>query len=236
MNKFAIGLGALLLAAPSVMAQAEAPKTEKAPKAAKAGARREKGTAHVRVLHALVDAPAADIYLDDKKVAENIAFKTISDYLQIDSGKTNVKITANGKTDALLTGSFTATKDAHVTVAAYGTTGKAMILSQNDNTGKADEKKARVRVFHLVPDGPAVDVTTPSTRAKSGASNVLKQLAYGKSATKLMAPGKLTLQLRADGKVLKEATDVTLEAGKRYAIFAVGKPDAIELIVKPAGK
>jgi hypothetical protein len=36
--------------------------------------------------------------------------------------------------------------------------------------------------------------------------------------------------------VLKEATDVTLEAGKRYAIFAVGKPDAIELIVKPAGK
>ena len=235
MNKFIVGLGALLLAAPSAMAQAEVG-TAKVAKPARTATKRVKGTAHVRILHALVDAPAADIYLDDKKVAENIAFKTISDYLQIDSGKTNVKITPNGKTDALLTGSFTATKDAHLTVAAYGTTGKAMILSQNDNTGKTDEKKARLRAFHLVADAPTASLTTPSTRAKSGASNVIKTLQYGKSATKLMAPGKITLQLRADGKVLKEATDVTLEAGKRYAVFAVGKPDAIELIVKPAGK
>lgn len=239
MKKFIVGLGALALIAPLALAQPEAGKETK-DKPAKtdkpAAAKREKGAAHLRILHAVADAPAADVFLDGKKVADAIAFKTISDYLPIDSGKTTVKLTPTGKTDTLFEDSFTATRDGYYTVAVYGMAAKPIMINQNDNTGKTDEKKARLRVFHLVEGAPALDITTPSTRAKDGATNIIKKLELGKDATKLVAPGKMTLQVRADGKLLKEMPDVTLEAGKRYAIFVVGKSDAIELLVKPMGK
>ncbi len=241
MKNLVVALGAFALMAPLVLApmasaQPAAGKEKKEKAAKPAAAKKEKGVAHARILHAVPDAPAADVWLDGKKVAENVAFKTISDYLQIDSGKTAVKLTSAGKTDTLFEGSFTASRDGYYTVAVAGMAAKMMLINQNDNTGKTAEKKARIRVFHLVPGAPAVDITTPSTRAKDGATNVIKKLEFGKDATKLVAPGKMTLQVRADGKVLKEMADVTLEAGKRYAIFAVGKPDSLELLVKPAGQ
>ncbi len=236
MKKFIVVCGALALLAPLALAAPEVgtEKMEKPAKVAKpAAARAAKGVAHLRILHAIADAPAADVFLDGKKVADNVTFKTISDYLPIDSGKTTVKLTPTGKTDTLFEDSFTATRDGYYTVAVYGMAAKPMMANQNDNTGKSDEKKARIRVFHLVEGAPAVNITTPSTRAKDGATDVIKKLEVGKDATKLVAPGKMTLQVRADGKLLKEMPDVTIEAGKRYAVFAVGKPDAIELIVAP---
>lgn len=229
MNKFVAAVGTVALIASTVWAQPEAGKEKKT------AAKKEKGEAHVRILHAIPDAPAADVYFDGKKVAENVTFKTISDYLLIESGKTAVKITPTGKTNTLFEDSFTASRDGYYTVAVSGMADKPMMVNQNDNTGKADEKKARIRVFHLVPGGPSVSITTPSTRAKDGASDVIKALEYGKDTTRLVAPGKVTLQVRADGKVLKEVTDVTLEAGKKYAVFAVGKLDAVDIIVKPMG-
>ena len=65
-------------------------------------------------------------------------------------------------------------------------------------------------------------------------------MTFGKDSTKLMLPGKITLQVRAEGKVLKEVPDVTLEAGKKYAVFAIGKPggagaQAFDVLIKPSG-
>jgi hypothetical protein len=242
MKTFIVGVSVLMMAAP-LMAQpgANNPKPNDAKPTGEKKEAKPKGSAHLRVLHAVPDAGAADVYLDDKKVAENVAFKTISNYLPIDSGKTSVKLTAAGKADVLLEDSLTAAKDGYYTVAAYGTKDKALLTTQNDATGKADEKKARIRVFHLSPGAPPVDITTPSTRAKDGAADVIKKIEYGKDSTKLVEPGKITLQVRADGKIIKEIADVTLEAGKRYNIFAVGKAgatgaEAFDVIVKSAGQ
>ena len=239
-NVVLLGLSAALLTATAMCAEPEvgAAKTEKK---AKPAAPKVKGVAHVRILHAIVGAPAADVFLDGKKVAEGATFKSLSAYMDVESGKTAIKLTAAGKTDTILDGSATFMKDGYYTVAAYGTMDKALLTTQNDNTGKEDTAKARIRAFHLAPGAPDVEITTPSTRAKDGTSNVFKKLAYGKDMTKAVAPGKITLQVRADGKIIKEVPDVTLEAGKKYAIFAVGKvggagEQAFDVLVKPAGK
>lgn len=239
-NVVLLGLGAALLTATAMCAEPEAG-TAKTEKKAKTAAPKVKGVAHVRILHAIVGAPAADVMFDGKKVAENVAFKTLSAYLDVESGKTAIKLTAAGKTDTILDGSATFTKDGYYTVAAYGTMDKALLTTQNDNSGKEDTAKARIRAFHLAPGIPDVEITTPSTRAKDGTSNVFKKLVYGKDMTKSVAPGKITLKVSADGKLLKELADVTLEAGKKYAIFAVGKAggtgeQAFDVLVKPAGQ
>lgn len=229
-------------------ADAAAPGEGGAPKkAASPRAPRVKGTVYVRVLHAIAAGPAADIYVDDKKVLTNVAYKTVSEYVPLDSGKRTFKATAGGATDALLTGSLSFTKDRYYTVAVYGTAAKPVLLRVDESGGpkagtpaaaKAADK-ARLYVVHLAEGAPTVDVTTPSTRAKTGFANVMKGLTYGKSRTKTAAPGAMTLQVRVGDKVVKEQADVKTEAGKRYTVFAVGNAAAtgaqgLDLIVKPS--
>ena len=110
-----------------------------------------KSIAHVRILHAIAGAPAADFYFDDKKVAEKVAFKMLGNYMEIESGKTVIKMTAAGNDATILEGTITFTRDGYYTIAPFGTMDKAKLTVQNDNTGKSDEKQARIRVFHLAP-------------------------------------------------------------------------------------
>jgi len=207
---------------------------------------RVKGTAYVRVLHAVVGAPDADIYLDGKIVLTKVAFKDVSKYLPVTTGKHALKITETGKTDALLTGSASFNKDKFYTVAAFGEAGntdasKPAFLNINESTGKetaSSKGKARVFVTHLAPGAPTVDITTPS-KNKKGYASFLTKVEYAKKRSKTAKAATTILQVRADGKVIKEIADVKLEADHRYSVFAVGKvggegDSAFDVIVKPA--
>lgn len=194
---------------------------------------RVRGTSYTRVIHAVPGGPAVDVYVDGKKVLSNVAYKSVSDYLAIPTGKHTFKVSAAGKSDALVSADLTGTKDKFYTVAAYGTAEKPLLLRVNEATGKEIEGKARVYIVHLA-QAPAVDVTTPSTRNKTtGFASFLKAVPPGTSRAKSATPGDVKLQVRAEGKVIKEG-DAKIEAGKRYTVFAVGKPDSLDLIVKPA--
>lgn len=238
-NLFAT-LGALaLVAAPLVAQPAEKPAKPAKPKAEKtvvAG-----GSAYARVFHAIPDGPAVDVYLDGQKVLTNFAFKSLSEYVPVKTGKHELKVTATGKTEALLTGDHSPTKDKYYTIIAYGDAAKPMMMIENDSAYKDYADKAKVRAYHLAPGAPAVLVTSPSTKTKAGyAKFVAKPLEFGKSSAKTVAPGTETLQIRGeDGKILKEVAAVQLEAGKRYVVYAVGKVGgagemALDLLVKPA--
>jgi Domain of unknown function (DUF4397) len=234
-------LFASALIATTAWAQPEASKEGKAAsKPVTAKEEKVKGVAHLRVLHAIPDAPAADVYFDDKKVATGAGFKTMSDYVSVASGKTVIKLNVVGKTEVLLQGEQLSSRDGYYTVVAYGSAAKPLLLVQNDNAGKVDTEKARLRAFHLVADAPEVDITTPSTRAQDGAADIFTKLAFGNDSTKLIKPGKLSLQVRSGNRVFKELPNVTLEAGKRYAVFVLGKVEGadaqnLDVIVKPSG-
>ena len=225
-----LGVALLSLAAPALVHGAETTETKpkKATTAKSATKKTRKtpaarGTAYIRVLHAIPDGPQVDVYVSGQKALSNVAFKTLSDYIPVPSGKREFKITAAGKTDALLSASKAVTKDKYFTVIAMGTAAKPTLIFQNESTGKDMAGKARIRIYHLAPDAPNVNVTTPSTRGKDGYATLAKNLAYGKSMSKTVAPMTATLQVRtSDGKIVKEITGVKLEAGKRYGAFAVG--------------
>ena len=224
MKRLTLSLSAILLITPLAWAQTAAKEIK------------AKGVAHVRILHAIAGAPAADVYFDGKKVAENIAFKAISEYLDVESGKTAIKMTAAGKEATILDGAATFTRDAYYTIVPFGTMDKAKISSQNDNTGKSDDAKARIRAFHLAPGAPILDIVF--TKGIADGADAIKNLEYGEDATKLIEPGAATLQVRAGTRVIAEVP-VTLEAGKKYAIFVVGKPaaagaQAFDVLVKPS--
>ena len=49
-------------------------------------------SSYVRVLHASPDAPNVDVLVDGNAVLTNVAFQQGSGYLQLDSGRRNVKV------------------------------------------------------------------------------------------------------------------------------------------------
>ena len=202
------------------------------------------GTAHLRFLHALPGAPAVDIYArDTEKIKTGLAYKGLTEYTEVKSGKMALKITATGKMEALINDAATLTKDKWYTIAVYGDTATPLMVLVNESTGKEMPDKARMRVVNLVSGMEAIAVTKPSTRGEDGNANFLsKPLVMGKSASKTVNPTTETIQLRdAAGKMLKEMPDVKMEEGLRYTAFAIGKvgatgDTAVDLILKTAAK
>ena len=56
----------------------------------------EKVTSTVRFVHAVSDAPAVDIWVDNAKVATNVSFKQASVYLTINAGERMIDVTPAG--------------------------------------------------------------------------------------------------------------------------------------------
>ena len=239
-----LSLLALTLVASVPLLAQPAEKPAKKPTAAKKTT--VAGIAHVRFLHAVPGAGAVDIYArGDEKIKTDLAYKELTNYTEVKSGKMPLKITATGKTDALISGAVTLTKDKWYTVAAYTDGTTPTVIGINESSGVEMPDKARVRVVNLVSGSDGVAVVTPSksARAKDGMANfIAKPVLFGKSASKTVKPTTQTMQFRdAAGKMLKEVPDVKLDAAMRYTAFIVGKAgatgaDAVDVIIKDAAK
>ena len=122
---------------PSTASQTTAkPKTtRKASSAAKTP--RVTGTAYLRVLHAIADAPQVDVFVNGQKAVSGATFKSVSEYMPLPSGSKLFKISASGKTDALFEGKKTLGKDKYYTAIAAGTAAKPTFIVQNESAGKA---------------------------------------------------------------------------------------------------
>jgi hypothetical protein len=59
----------------------------------------EKVTSSVRFVHAVSDAPAVDIWVDNAKVATSVSFKQASAYLTINAGERTIDVTPAGSSD-----------------------------------------------------------------------------------------------------------------------------------------
>ena len=224
---------ALLLCAAPLAAQP----TTKAAKTKAARTTRVAGTAYIRVLYAMPGGPSVDVYSGSTKIASNLSFKSLGDYADVKSGKNELKVVPAGKTEpVIVTQAKSLTKDKFFTLAITGKQA-ASLLFVNDSTGKEMADKARLRVVHVAPGAPDVLVTVPSERAKIGYTKfVSKPLGYQKSASKTVKPMTTKIQVRTqDGKLVKEISDVQLQAGKRYDAFAVGEVgSSFDVLVKPA--
>ncbi len=246
-------LALTLCASAPIMAQtAEMPAEKPAKKAAaKKPAAAKKtttvaGIAHVRFLHAAAGAPDVDIYArETEKIKTGLAYKGLTEYTDVKSGKMALKVTAANKMEALVNDAATLTKEKFYTIAICMDKATPMMVLINESSGKDYPDKARVRVVNLVSGSDGVAVTTPSksARAKDGMANfITKPVLFGKSSSKSLKPATETMQFRdSAGQMLKEMPDIKLDAGMRYTAFVIGKAggtgaDAVDVIVKDAAK
>ena len=187
---------------------------------------RDGDEAAVRVAHASPDAPNVDVYVDGSRVIENLAFRSVTDYLELPAGEYDVQVTAAGDPDAVVF-------DQTLELAAEDYTAVALGELASDDTefgvevfedrnGRVFGETARVRVVHASPDAPAVDVT-----ANDGAVTLFDGVSFRESGGYVEVPaGEYEVEVRPDtddedGPVVFETT-LPVEAGNIYTVFAVG--------------
>lgn len=133
------------------------------------------GFTQVRVVHAAPDVPAVDIYISapDADFASltatlsGVAFRAVSDELEVDAGDYRVRATLAGQTDVVFDSGSIALADGveYVVAATPVMSGLSpiglTILTDAEATpvATADDARARVRVVHASADAPNVDVS-----------------------------------------------------------------------------
>jgi len=177
---------------------------------------------NVKVIHASFNAPNVDVYVDDAKALTDVPYKGASAYLKVNAGSRALRITATGQTGTVLAANANIEANKSYSVFAYDSVSKIKFLVLEDNLAAPASGNAHVRVVHLSPNAPAVDIVN---KANNQAVSPLSNLSFGQASAFTPLPagtynlgvapaGTTTIVLNLDG--------VVLEAGKIYTLYASG--------------
>lgn len=185
--------------------------------------------AEVRIVHASPDAPAVDIFVDDKALVEGAKFKDVSNPLPLSAGSHKVEVyeaKTKGTKDSLIEATLVVDGGKSYTVAAVNKA-ENLELQAFTNNKQGMDGKASLRIAHLSPDAPAVNV------GPKGAAPLFKDLSFKSiSGYQVVNPGSYDLSVStADGKEVLSLPGTNLESGKNYTVLAVNTADKLETIV-----
>lgn len=185
-------------------------------------------TSYLRVVHASPDAPPVDVLVENESVLTDVPFGAVSDYLSLQAGTYNVTIAAAEDPETVVfEGEVTLEPRTVSTVAATGEISEDAATSfepvfYSDDAVTPDANESAIRVVHLSPDAPTVDVT-----AANGSVVLADNVSYQNASDYVTVPaGDYTAEIRAategnDGDVVT-TVDVSLEGGTAYSALAVG--------------
>lgn len=175
---------------------------------------------YVRVLHAVPNAPAVDIYANDNILIKNLEFGGLTKYIPIPEGSYKISIYATGDTkNPVIEAILDVVKNKIITVAAIGMLEDIDLIGIYDTAENNSEENAMVRFIHLSPNAPAVDITLPDGTV------LFENVAYMGITPYISVPeGEYTLQVRPTGTdtVVLTVPDVELEGGNVYSVYALG--------------
>ena len=214
MKKTITFISSLLLLAGTSVFMSACNKEEATPTPAKTYAK-------VMVAHASPNAPAVDLLIDNSKVnSTGLGFPNNTGYLNVESGKRNIKVNPTGTMTSVIAADLDFTKDMNYTIFAVDSVSKISALVITDDLTTPATGKAHVRFVHLSPNAPAVDVAVASSGAVVFGNKKFKEYT---NYTPLDA-GDYNLDVRVAGTstVALVLPKITLEAGKIYTVFAKG--------------
>lgn len=190
----------------------------------------EETMVNIRVAHFSPDTPAVDVFVNGEAAIEELAFPTITGWIELPAGSYELAVAPAGagiESAAIGPANFDLPAGAYITVAAIGsleagTLGPQVLV---ENYSEIAEGNARVSVFHAIEDAPAVDVLANGNAA-------ITQLAYpgefgdNDGLFTLDVPaGTYDFQVVPSGEtepVVLDLPGTELAAGSHYFVAAVG--------------
>ena len=182
----------------------------------------------VRALHAIPNAPAVTVYVNGQAAVPSLGTLKATPYLTLDPGRYTIAIALKGKpaSEAVLRGVFNVADKTRTTIVARGLVGnKSAALAAQKDIDVAPAGKSSLRVWHLSPNAPRVDVYVDNKK-------VLSKVPF-KAASQYftLSPGKHTVKVTVAGKPKLVVFNATLPLAKDTAVTAAAMG-----VIKVAGK
>src|ERR1700752_33544 len=185
---------------------------------------KQRDQALVGVVNAVPGNQAFDVYTEDQKVFDSIAFKTVTPYQELSDKRHSFRLLPTGQDKAPLaveTGETLMPGEHYTIVVMPDTNDKLKLQVVKDNLVPPATDKAEVRVIHASPDAAEVDVV-----AKQGNKKLFSGVDTG-SDTKYteVEPMTSALEIRPEGKdnALVSLPNAKFDKGKLYTIVVAGR-------------
>ena len=176
-------------------------------------------TSYVRVIHASPFVGTADVFVDGTKLLSSFQFASVTDYVPVPQGAHKVQIALLGKgiDAALITQTLQIQAGFSYTVAALGATPKTLSLQVFVDNNQVVPNRAKVRIYHLSPDGGSVNVTLD-------ADTSINNVAYPDASdyVNMDKAGSYTFNLNDPQYNTNLPTTTTLSLNTVTSVFAVG--------------
>ena len=181
----------------------------------------------VRVFHAAPQAPGVDVYVNGQMVFTNLVFGEFTKYVYLDEGEYRVDVYPTGKKDNPVISQMVDLPSQQIfTIAATGDLDDLGLLIIPDKVSKSPSKDySAVRVIHLSPDAPAVDILVNN-------NTLFEDISFREGTDYVdVNPGtyNVSIVLNEDKSVVL-SFQVTLNPDKIYTIYAVGNPPNLQAI------
>jgi hypothetical protein len=178
----------------------------------------------LRVLHASPNVPAVSVYVNGQLAVKRLATLKSTGYLSLDAGTYNVAVAPAGQpiSRAVLRTRITLADKTRYTALARGFAASAtrrnkLELALQQDIASAPAGKAAVRVWHLSPDAPRVDIWVNGRKA-------LSRVSYKQASSYLsLAAGTYRIQVAVAGtRNIVFSARVTVRADRAYTAVAMG--------------
>jgi hypothetical protein len=161
----------------------------------------------INVVHASPDAPAVDIYVDQKK-AVTLAFHKSSGNVSLPAGSHQLDLRPAGADSAskpVYSASLALNENTRTLLAAVGrlgdTSGPTKFAVNSYPFGDTDSNAVKVRLLHASPSAPAVDIA-------AGSSTLIADGEFGKASTYASVAGTLAANTKLGVRPFGVAADL----------------------------
>lgn len=176
----------------------------------------------LRVLHASPNVGAVTVFVNGQIAVRRLATQRWTGYLPLDPGTYNVAIAPAGRPigQAVLRGRITVSDKTRYTALARGLAGAArnkLELALQRDIATAPAGNASVRVWHLSPDAPRVDIWVNGRKT-------LSRVAYKQASPYLrLAAGTYRIQIAVAGtRTIVWSGRVSVRNDRAYTVAALG--------------
>jgi len=176
----------------------------------------------LRVLHASPNVPAVTVFVNGQVAVQRLATHKVTGYLALDAGSYDVAVAPAGRPigQAVLKAKITVADKTRYTGVARGLAGaqrNKLELALQRDIATAPSGKAGVRVWHLSPDAPRVDIWVNGKKT-------LSRVAYKRASPYLeLATGTYRIQIAVAGtRTIVWSGRVSVRADRAYTVAALG--------------
>ncbi len=184
------------------------------------------GNASLMIVNASPNGSNIDVSANGSVIVSNLAYPNNSGYKTVGAGNTNIVVTATGTTTQIINGTMTLDANSAYTFYVSDSSHERKASYTRDDRSAPAAGKSKVRLVHLSPNSPNIDVTINGAAAANfsnrGFNDIFTNAMYH-AFTEVDAAG-VTLQVKLAGTstVLATIPPITLQAGKIYTFIIKG--------------